>query len=68
MKLPIVIDRDLLSYVDNPRFQIVVEETEVVVYDLEYSDGLDRFVVHRLYIGCGSAETNGMDIQCHSEV
>ena len=47
----IIIDRHLLSYTNNSRYQIEVLDTEVVVYDLAYQDGLDRFIVHRLYIG-----------------
>ena len=64
----VVVDRELFSYLGDARYQIEVLDTEVVVYDLAYSEGLDRFVVHRLYIGKGSMETNGMDTRGHSEV
>jgi hypothetical protein len=62
------VDRELLSYLGDSRYQIEVLETEVVVYDMAYSEGIDRFVVHRLYIGPGNAFTNGMDTGDYSEV
>lgn len=49
--MKIIIDRQLLSYTNNPRYEIKVLNNEVVVYDLWDQDGPDKLIVHRLYIG-----------------
>jgi hypothetical protein len=49
--MKIIIDKELLSYTENPRYEILVKNDEVIVYDLAYSDNSDKFIVHRLYLG-----------------